>query len=130
MSLERSTHSILVVDDAESNRYAVSRALRAAGYQTVEAAAGAQALELAEYVEAVVLDVHLPDLHGFEVCRLLRANPKTARVPVIHISAVYVTDEDRAAGERAGADAYMVSPVDTDELASTIDRLVQDRAGA
>jgi CheY-like chemotaxis protein len=124
----RSTHSVLVVDDAESNRYAVSRALRAEGFQTVEAGAGAQALELAEYVSAVVLDVHLPDLHGFEVCRLLRGNPKTSNVPIIHISAVYVSPEDRAAGELAGADAYMISPVDTDELAQMIDRLVVERA--
>lgn len=125
---QRSTQSVLVVDDAESSRYALSRALRAAGFQTVEAAAGAQALELAEYVSAVVLDVHLPDVHGFEVCRLLRGNPKTASVPVIHVSAVYVTEEDRVAGELAGADAYMVSPVDTAQLATVIDRLVSERA--
>lgn len=126
--IQRSTQSVLVVDDAESSRYALSRALRAAGFQTVEAAAGAQALELAEYVSAVVLDVHLPDVHGFEVCRLLRGNPKTAGVPVIHVSAVYVTEEDRVAGELAGADAYMVSPVDTAQLATVIDRLVSERA--
>ncbi|MCE3270248.1 MAG: hybrid sensor histidine kinase/response regulator [Ramlibacter sp.] len=125
----RSTHSVLVVDDAESNRYALSRGLRAEGFQTVEAAAGAQALELAEYVSAVVLDVHLPDVHGFEVCRLLRGNPKTARVPIIHVSGVYVKDEHRVAGTRAGADAYLVSPVDTAELAVLIDRLVTERAG-
>jgi DNA-binding response OmpR family regulator len=129
MAPSRTTQSVLVVDDAESTRYAVSRALRAAGFQTVEAGAGAQALELAEYVSAVVLDVHLPDVHGFEVCRLLRSNPKTARVPIIHVSAVYVNLEDRVAGKRAGADAYMVSPLDTTELAATIDRLVLERAG-
>jgi DNA-binding response OmpR family regulator len=83
---------------------------------------------LAEYVSAVVLDVHLPDLHGFEVCRLLRGNPKTSNVPIIHISAVYVSPEDRAAGQLAGADAYMISPVDTSELAQMIDRLVVARA--
>src|SRR5690349_9562087 len=127
MNSERAPHTVLVVDDAESSRYAVSRALRAAGFKTMEAAAGAQALELAEYVSAVVLDVHLPDVHGFEVCRLLRGNPKTSTVPVIHMSAVYVSPEDRAAGQLAGADAYMVSPVDTTELAATIDRLVLER---
>lgn len=127
MSL-RSTHSVLVVDDAESSRYALSRGLRAEGFQTVEAAAGAQALELAEYVSAVVLDVHLPDVHGFEVCRLLRGNPKTARVPIVHVSGVYVKDEHRAAGTRAGADAYLVAPVDTSELAALIDRLVSARS--
>lgn len=125
----RSIHSVLVVDDAESSRYALSRGLRAEGFQTVEAAAGAQALELAEYVSAVVLDVHLPDVHGFEVCRLLRGNLNTARVPIIHVSAVYVEDAHRVAGTRAGADAYLVAPVDTTELAALIDRLVAERAG-
>jgi DNA-binding response OmpR family regulator len=128
MPAHRATQSILVVDDAQSSRYAVSRAVRAAGFQTVEAGAGAQALELAEYVSAIVLDVHLPDVHGFEVCRLLRGNPRTANVPIIHVSAVYVSPEDRAAGQEAGADAYMVSPVDTAVLAATIDRLVQERS--
>lgn len=125
MSIDRSTLSVLVVDDVESSRYALARSLRAAGFKTVEAAAGAQALELAEYVSAVVLDVHLPDLHGFEVCRLLRGNPATQSVPIIHVSAVYVTASDRVAGEQAGADAYMVAPVDAEELAGTIERLVQ-----
>lgn len=123
----RSIHSVLVVDDAESNRYALSRGLRAEGFQTVEAAVGAQALELAEYVSAVVLDVQLPDLHGFEVCRLLRGNPKTARLPIVHVSGVYVHDEHRVAGTRAGADAYLLAPVDTGELACLIDRLVAER---
>ncbi|HVE52545.1 MAG TPA: response regulator, partial [Ramlibacter sp.] len=71
-TLVRAEHSILVVDDNASTRYATARSLRAAGFNTLEAAAGAEALELVEYVSAVVLDVHLPDLMGFEVCRLLR----------------------------------------------------------
>jgi len=63
--IDRSRHSVLVVDDNASTRYASSRSLRAAGFNIVEAAAGAEALELAEFVSAVVLDVHLPDLIGF-----------------------------------------------------------------
>ena len=128
MPLERSQHSILVVDDVEASRYAISRAMRAAGYRTVEASAGAQALELAEYCSGVVLDVHLPDLHGFEVCRLLRERPATARVPIVHVSAVYVKDDDAASGRQAGADAYMVAPVDPLELARVMDALIQQRS--
>jgi len=124
MTSQRSQHSILVVDDVEASRYAISRALRAAGFRTVEASAGAQALELAEYVSAVVLDVHLPDLHGFEVCRLLREKPATAGVPIVHVSAVYVTSEDIAGGQSVGADAYMVAPVDPDVLVEKLDDLI------
>jgi CheY-like chemotaxis protein len=128
MTADRSKQSILVVDDVETSRYAICRALRAAGFQTVEAAAGAQALELAEYVSGVVLDVHLPDLHGFEVCRLLRDKPSTARVPIIHVSAVYVTGDHVATGRQLGADAYLIAPVDPDDLARRLDELIEQRA--
>lgn len=127
MESGRSQHSILVVDDVEASRYALARALRAAGFRTVEAAAGAQALELAEYCSGVVLDVHLPDVHGFEVCRLLRERPATARVPIVHVSAVYVKDEDVETGRQCGADAYLVAPVDPAELARTMDALIGER---
>lgn len=126
--IDRAQHSVLVVDDNASSRYASSRVLKAAGYNVVEAAAGAEALELVEFVSAVVLDVHLPDLLGFEVCRLLRNRPGTATLPVIHVSAVYVKDQDRAAGLQSGADAYLVSPVDPAALVAQIDELIVGRA--
>jgi len=122
--IDRSHHSVLVVDDNASNRYATSRALRAAGFNIVEAAAGAEALELVDFVSAVVLDVHLPDLLGFEVCRLLRSRSATASLPVVHVSAVYVSQSEQAAGMEAGADAYMVSPVDPEALVATLDHLI------
>ena len=125
--MDRTQHSILVVDDKASSRYATSRVLKAAGYNVVEAAAGAEALELVDFVSAVVLDVHLPDLLGFEVCRLLRSRPSTATLPVIHVSAVYVKDEDRAVGLQSGADAYLVSPVDPAALVGQIDELIVAR---
>jgi CheY-like chemotaxis protein len=121
---DRERYSVLVVDDVAASRYAICRALAAAGFKTVEAAGGARALELAEYVSAVVLDVHLPDVHGFEVCRLLRDNPATAGLPVVHISAVYVSGDDQDRGRLAGADAYFVTPVDPGELVATLDRLL------
>lgn len=125
--IERSQYSVLVVDDNPSNRYATSRTLRAAGFNTVEAAAGAEALELVDFVSAVVLDVHLPDLLGFEVCRLLRSRAQTASLPVVHVSAVYVTQSEQAQGMDAGADAYMVSPVDPEALVATLDHLIDAR---
>jgi PleD family two-component response regulator len=74
----RENHSVLVVDDHEATRYSISRALRASGYRTIEASAGAQALELSPCAAALVLDVQLPDLHGFEApcaCRCRSARP-------------------------------------------------------
>lgn len=120
----REPHTVLVVDDSESARYALARALRAEGFRTVEASAGAGALKLAESVSAVVLDVHLPDLHGLEVCRLLRARPRTAGLPVIHVSSVFVEQRHRSAAEGMGADDYFVAPVDSAALAARLDELL------
>lgn len=121
-------HTVLVVDDNPTARYSTARILRAAGFATVETAGGAEALELAaQGVAAVVLDVHLPDLHGFEVCRLLRSQPATATLPVIHVSAVHVKAEEQALGLRSGADAYLLSPVEPQVLVATLEALIRAR---
>lgn len=126
---DRSKHKVLVVDDAPANRYALARGLRAEGFQTVEAATGQQALDAAGQVSAVVLDVHLPDVSGFEVCRQLRARPATAKLPIVHVSGVYVTGHARAQGGQAGADAYLLSPADPRELGGLLEKLIAARLG-
>ena len=126
--LDRSLHSVLVVDDNESSRYATARSLRAAGFNIVEAGAGAEALELAEFVSAVVLDVHLPDLIGYEVCRLLRSRPASANLPIVYVSAMYVSERDQQHGMETGGNAYLVSPLDPDALVATLDQLITHRA--
>lgn len=125
--IDRSQHSVLVVDDNAATRYSTARNLRAAGFHVVEAAAGAEALELVEFVSAVVLDVHLPDLLGFEVCRLLRGKAATAHLPVVYVSAMYITEADQQHGMDTGGNAYLVSPVDPEALTATLDDLIGDR---
>ena len=125
--IERTQHSVLVVDDNPASRYATARNLRAAGFNVVEASAGAEALELVDFVSAVVLDVHLPDLLGFEVCRLLRSKAATADLPVVYVSAMFVTESDQQHGMQTGGNAYMVSPVDPEALLATLDQLIGDR---
>src|SRR5688572_2081503 len=91
--------TVLVVDDTDANRYAVSRWLRGAGYDVIEAATGAEALEQARtHPDLMVLDVRLPDTSGFEVLRTLRADPMLAEIPVIHLSASFTTSEWRTHG--------------------------------
>jgi DNA-binding response OmpR family regulator len=126
-TIDRAQYSVLVVDDNESSRYATARSLRAAGFNIIEAAAGAEALELADFCSAVVLDVHLPDLLGFEVCRLLRSRPATTSLPVVYVTAMYVSEKDQATGLKTGANAYMVAPVDPDALLATLDHLISAR---
>ncbi|MBG9388279.1 ATP-binding response regulator [Caenimonas aquaedulcis] len=125
---DHAAHTVLVVDDHPAARYATCRAVRAAGFQVLECATGAAGLQMARQgVSAVVLDVHLPDLHGFEVCRLLRADPATRTIPVVHVSAIHVGTNDMVNGLGAGADAYYVSPVEPSVLVATLDALIRAR---
>ena len=112
---------ILVVDDTTASRYISTSWLRRYGHQVVEAATGAEALAaLARWpIDLVVLDVGLPDMSGFEVCERIKSNPALAQ-PVIHLSATAVRGVDRAQGLTRGADAYLVEPVEPDELLATV----------
>ncbi|MCE3554692.1 fused response regulator/phosphatase [Pseudonocardia sp. RS11V-5] len=113
--------TILVVDDNAGNRYVAASWLRRAGYRVVEAATGTEALDRVarDPIDVVVLDVGLPDMSGFEVCERIKSDPALSR-PVIHLSATAVRGQDRAQGLTRGADAYLVEPVEPDELRATV----------
>ena len=129
-TIDRGQHTVLVVDDNAATRYATSRVLRASGFQTAEASSGGESLaRAAQGVSAVVLDVHLPDMNGFEVCRALRADPFTATLPVVHLSAEFTRDEDKVTGLDSGADAYLVHPVEPAVLVATLQALVRAQVG-
>ena len=125
---ERSLHEVLIVDDSPASRYATARLLRSVGFRTREAATGAEALLLAdESISAMVLDVHLPDIDGYEVCRTVRLRAGLMRLPILHLSAAYITDDDKVRGLDSGADAYLTHPVEPAVLASTVQALVRAR---
>ncbi|MEH1993367.1 hybrid sensor histidine kinase/response regulator [Nostoc sp.] len=120
---------ILHVDDNEANRYVVTRILQNAGFSVVEAATGTTGLEAVANFQPdlVILDVQLPDISGFEVCRQIKANPETAFIPVLHLSASFVQSQDKAEGLDSGADAYLVQPVEPIELLATLRSLLRIR---
>ena len=119
---------ILNVDDDAANRYALSRILQKAGYAVQEAENGAEALRLAAEAPALILlDIKLPDISGFEVCRRLKADPNLRVIPVLHLSASYVSSADRAHGLEGGADGYLIKPVASVELLATIHALLRLR---
>lgn len=127
-TIDRSQHTVLVVDDNPATRYSTARIVRAAGFLTREAATGTDAVVMASQgVSAVVLDVHLPDIDGFEVCRQLRSDVATSLLPVIHLSAAFVENADKVAGLNAGADAYLVHPVEPAVLIATMQALIRAR---
>jgi DNA-binding response OmpR family regulator len=78
--------------------------------------------------DVVVLDVKLPDMSGFEVCRRIRETPRLARTAVLHVSAHLTTSESRVEGLEGGADAYLVQPVDPTELLATVRALLRLKA--
>jgi len=121
--------TILHVDDNEANRYAVKRMLRLAGFKVIEAATGEAALQLVAQAkpDLIILDVQLPDINGFEVCRKIKVNPTTAFIPVLHLSASFVESRDKAQGLDSGADGYLAQPVEPIELIATVKSLLRIR---
>jgi signal transduction histidine kinase len=121
--------TILFVDDDPAHRRTLGWLFRNADYQVLEAATGEEALRLAEQKpDLVVLDVNLPDINGFEVCRRLKAHAGTSSIPVLHLSAVFVESGDRAQGLEGGADGYLIKPVEPRELLATARALMRVRA--
>jgi two-component system, sensor histidine kinase and response regulator len=120
---------ILNVDDHEPGRYARSRLLKQAGYAVHEAGTGFEALQKVTVLNPalVLLDVNLPDLNGFEVCRRIKTDPATARISVLQLSASATATADRVGGLDAGADTYLIEPIDPDVLLATIRGLLRAR---
>lgn len=109
---------ILNVDDNEPGRYATTRILNRAGFQVIEAGTGKEALRLARSAspQLVVLDVNLPDMSGIEVCRQIKTDPQTGSIMVLQISATNIAVLDRVNSLSAGADSFLVEPMEPEEL--------------
>ena len=117
--------SILVVDDRPASRYATAHALRKSGFDVVEASTGKEALELSIRIpDAIVLDIKLPDILGYEVCRRIKANAATSHIPVLQLSA-FLSDESKVYSLESGADAYLTQPVEPTVLTATVRSLVR-----
>jgi signal transduction histidine kinase len=127
--LNRNFGLVLNVDDSDAARYVKTRILRRAGFEVLEAANGAQALaHLAESKPALVLlDVQLPDINGREICARIKADPGLARIVVLQTSASHIDSRHRVASLDAGADGYLVEPMEPEELVANVRALLRMR---
>lgn len=118
-------HRILVVEDSPTALYVVADMLAKDGYEVVKATDGEEALRLAaeEQPNLILLDVILPKLNGYQVCRRIKAAPETQRIPVVMITSKSKST-DRNWGLEQGADGYIVKPVDPDALRDVINQFV------
>jgi PAS domain S-box-containing protein len=119
--------TIINVDDYEATRYARSKILQQAGFNVIEARTGAEALNLVRTASPalILLDVNLPDISGFEVCRQIKADPKTSPVLVLHLSASSVATQHKLAGLEGGGDSYLTEPIDPEELIANVRALLR-----
>lgn len=123
------TGTILIIDDNEANRYTTRLMLERAGFDVREAETGRRGLELAdEGPDLVIVDLHLPDISGVEICRRLKTSARTSVMPVLHVTAMYPGSEERTQALAAGADGYLTRPLDTDQLLATIKAVLAQRA--
>jgi two-component system cell cycle response regulator DivK len=120
---------ILVVEDNEKNMKLFRDVLLATGYRTLEATTGGQAVELATThgPDLVLMDIQLPDIGGVEALGRLRADTRTASVPVVALTA-QAMEGDRERFLAAGFDGYLSKPVNVTDLIATVKRYCE-RAG-
>ncbi|QOV38803.1 fused response regulator/phosphatase [Streptomyces ferrugineus] len=124
--------TVMVVDDVPASRYAMGAVLRRAGHDVVPVASAGEALiELDVRLRAgalpdvALVDVGLPDMSGFELCRRVKARPSTAALPVVHFSATAIEAGDRCRGLDAGADAYLTVPAEPKEIQAVVQAAVR-----
>ena len=117
---------ILVVDDTPANVKLLADRLSVKGYEIATASNGEEALEQVRAwgPDLILLDVVMPGLNGYDVCRRIRENPAMAMLPIVMVTALD-PEEERIKGLEAGADEFLTKPVDFDLLLSSIDQLLK-----
>jgi two-component system cell cycle response regulator DivK len=119
---------VLVVEDDLDNRRIVVKVLTSAGHQMLEATDGASAIAVArrEHPDVIIMDLALPGMDGWEASRRLKADPQTADIPIIALTAFAMRgDEERA--REAGCDAYLSKPCRPQAIRDAVQRFLERR---
>ncbi|MBI3159165.1 MAG: response regulator [Chloroflexi bacterium] len=117
--------TILIIDDDEANLALLGAMLEIGGYATLKAGDGAKGLSILETyaVDSILLDVMMPGMDGFQVCRIIKTNPALNHIPVILVTALF----DAASRQKAsaiGADAFLSKPVGYDTLTRQVEACI------
>jgi two-component system, cell cycle response regulator len=135
---EKSKPKILIVDDIPENIELVEACLSMEPYDIVTAHGGKEAIQILkeEKLDMILLDVMMPEISGYEVCKIIKNNPETQFIPVLMLTALSEL-EDRIKGIEAGADDFLIKPINRLELTTRVksllkvkcmhDRLLADR---
>ena len=120
--------TILAVDDSDAQLYFVSRVLRQAGFEVRATQSGSETLRMAEdQPDLIVLDVRLPDVNGFEICKRLKENPKTASIPVVFLSSQHPPADGKTQASFLGADEFLTYPIQPDQLTIIVNAVLAKR---
>jgi adenylate cyclase len=119
---------ILVVDDTVANCRLLTAVLAAKGYEVFSATSGAEALELvaSKNPDLVLLDIYMPEMDGYEVCKRLRGDPATSFLPIVMVTSA--GNQERIPSLEAGADDFVAKPFDTPELLARVGSLLRIKA--
>ena len=119
--------TVLHIEDNEYNRKIVGQLLSRTTYRLLEAADGQEGLEVAkrELPDLILMDVQLPKLSGLDATRLLRADPRTANIPLVVVTSFALSGDDRKAMD-AGASAYLAKPYSPRDLMALIHRFLPE----
>jgi twitching motility two-component system response regulator PilH len=118
--------TVLVVEDSPAQRAMIADLLKGSGLEVTSASNGVEALEQIKgrQPDLIVLDIVMPEMNGYEVCRRLKADPKTQHLPIVMCSSKG-EEFDRYWGMKQGADAYIAKPFQPKELVGTVKQLLR-----
>ena len=124
-------HSILIIDDDNATVQFLEILFMGRGYGVICATSGAQGIELARqhHPDLIMVDVMMPDMNGYAVCQQLRADPITAEIPIVILTARNSL-ADKATGYESGANRFLVKPVAITRLAEIVDELTSQKASS
>ena len=118
---------ILIVEDEADMQYALTLLLEGSGYAVISASDGKQGLDKArsEKPDLIILDLMLPKIEGYKVCRMLKFDEKYKHIPIIMLTA-RAQEKDKATGIQVGANCYVTKPFQSDALVEKIKELITE----